>query len=321
MKVLLICTVLLCFITFTTAQRISSQSGCIKIENVADYKAFVETAEGRANFIMQSANQGVSTLSKLNDQKNEELPEFLLAFLNADNIGIIGNYFVKLDFDAQKCFVVNTATTNAYNNLKSNNEKGEKVISVNFDTNVDGIELLEGLESGTITPENFTSSLENGDGSTQRCRTIEGKVKELVAWSVLKIDENNLNHKIINNVVVNCSGDDIQYIGDYKLVYQNLFIYFRLQGKHISQHRCNGSAPLWPDEVRKDIKMTGKLSYTLRCREVINAGYDESIYGKILTWSAYDGWRKVSAVNWVTDFSIKHTWEPNYVTSSLQLIR
>lgn len=317
-KIILFFVLVACYAAIN-AQIVTSENAMVKFSSISEFTALSETQITRDNVKTQTATlSGVSVLPSINSNIYE-LPDFLLSILNTDNMVTIGVYMVKFDFANERLLIANKATTNALAALQANNAAQEGVMSLPFENSVDGIEFIEGLEAGTITESNYNNFL--NDGSTARCNTIKGKEKKDKLRSTLKMRENQFNQCLVLGEN-GCNGDMIDYTYDYKIVYQNFGLYLRLRGNALAQMTCKDANPIIPTLTKKDLYMAGKISYTLRCRDSYGSdAYDER-YDNELQWTPYEGWRKVTALNWRVNCKQKHTWDATYNHDiPLELIR
>lgn len=292
------------------SQNITTESGMIKFNSIADYTYYADNPENRTSLeTFTNAANDVSILSKRESQSDlEDIPDFLKSFLNNDNMALIGNYILKFDFTNKMVLVLNKNVQNAIMTLQNSDTTQAGVIVLYFESVGNGVEILEGLENGSINSNNYPSFI-NNTSDAEKCRhasTKKHKPDEVV-WSTLKMNEHFLNRDLMTD----CDGDDVDYINDYKMVYQRLVFYFKIECKAKNTTHCRGYNS-WRHEVKKDIHIGGSIRYEVRCWGEQEKKFDRAEYLRVNTWIPYDGSRSLSRYYFTMNCQSKHTWESSY---------
>jgi hypothetical protein len=287
---------------FAKSQNVTTENGMIKFNSIANYTYYADDSVNKLALKSFSENSTVNTLSKQSQPIDDEtIPLFLQQLLNTDNMMVIGNYLVKFDFTNNRALIMNKNTSGALTALQNNNINQAGVIVLGFDDGYEGVEIFEGLETGTITESNYTSFISPA-AVEGRCKMADKKKDEHQwIWSTLKMHEHFLDG----------SNYDYQakYKYDYKLVYQGFIFYFQIFAKS----KCRTSMDnVFTHEIKKDMRIAGKLKYDIRCREEQTASHDFTEFTGVRDWVPYSGSRSLNKYDFTVDFQTKHAWESTY---------
>jgi hypothetical protein len=290
------------------AQNIGTENGMIKFNSIADYVYYADNEVNRTSLDNFSKNSSVATLSKQTQPVDDEIvPGFLQMFLNTDNMVTIGNYLIKFDFVGNRALLLNKNAANAITTLQNNDISQSGVMVLGFNDVDNGVEIFEGLENGTITETNYQDAI-NNTSTAEKCRHAGGnKSANSEVWSTLKMYEHYLNR----DITTDCSGDLVDYIYDYKMVYQRLVFYFKIECKAKGTTHCSGYNSS-SHEIKKDIHVFGNIRYEVRCFGEQEKKYDVADYTRVNNWSPYDGSRSLSRYDFTASCQTKHTWDVTY---------
>lgn len=308
------------FISFFVSGTVFSQmptanGNVMNFASVTDYESFTENEAtwGSLRNVAQQSNT-VTTLAELESGSGKDAdtlyPDFLKEVLNTDFIFQIGNYLIKIDIEKELGLVISVGAGNAYQSLVENNINTPGMMTLSMEDDF-GLELLEGLETGSVTVSNYQSFAE----SQRACRGARRKdEKRIPTW-----------------LTTNEPCDEAETLGrtygmDNKVVYQKVIFYFSLQSKIKSLWRCTfgGSWTLAPIYYYVDTKLDGTVKYRRRCGNEVNtsANLEETFMGGgdgVLHWRAYSGGRSLSHYDFSVYFSIRPSTDrtptpPPYVT-------
>ena len=218
---------------------------------------------------------------------------------------VIGNYYVRFDFDNKRLLVINKTATDAYNTLKNGSTAQSGVMVLGFDEEYEGVEFFEELENGTVNETNYTNLISPSIILGKCARANTNKDGNDDVWSVLKMDEHGRNDDCDDN-------DLVDYKRDYKLVYQRFLIYYRIIGKAKCLTQCAGTNPLQRWEIQKDIHLNGTIKYDIRCNGEKTGSFDETSYTDMKKWEPYEGSRSLSRYDCTIYMQTKHTWDATY---------
>ena len=290
------------------AQNVGTENGMIKFNSIADYVYYADNETNMASLDSFSKNSSVATLSKQTQPVDDEIiPGFLQMFLNTDTMVTIGNYIIKFDFVDNRALVLNKNVDNAITALQNNDINQSGIMILAFDDVENGVEIFEGLENETITETNYQDSI-NNTSTAEKCRHAnDHKSAQSEVWSTLKMNE----HYLARNTTNNCSGDLEDYVYDYKMVYQRLVFFFKIECKAKGTTHCSGYNNE-AHELKKDLHVSGNIKYEVRCFGEQEKNYDVADYTRVNTWIPYQGSRSLSKYDFSASCQTKHTWDAAY---------
>lgn len=291
------------------AQTPTANGNVMIFNGVAAYEPFTEdesTWAGLRNIAVQS-----STLTTMAEQVSTApssadtlYPDFLKEVLNTDQIFQIGNYLIKIDLINDRGLMINASNANAYSTLVNNDLSASGMMALDGDEDF-GLELLEALESNTVTTANYQSFL----SAENRCRRAERITsKRIPTWKT---------------TTEACGGSSNPTVGrtygmDDKVVYQKFIFYFSLQSKIRSVWRCTFGQGWFLASIYDmvDLKLTGTVKYRRRCGNEVNKAetFEEGYFGGgngILNWRPYSGGRSLSHYDFKVDFGIRDATDRN----------
>ena len=277
------------------AQPPIADGNLMRFSNVASYETYADKISDR-NYLTGIA-RGSTTLTTLEEQRGPGVdtlyPDFLITVLNTDYILRIGSYLIKIDVLSDRGLVIAASQPNSYSSLVNNNLFATGMMRLAGDEEY-GMELLEGLENGSITPANYQTFL-----STRRsCRRADRKTdKAIEQWDMIWANS--------------CDNSFQDFYGmDNKVVYQKFIVYFSLQTKIKSVWRCYYGSWTLPPHYYAEIRLTGTAQYRKRCgAEVKKSEAQYTPFGILLDWRPYEGARSLSHYISGAFFEIRHTYD------------
>lgn len=291
----------------------TANGNVMNFSSVSSFETYTDDEDTWSN--LHSIATQSSTLTTLAEQEETDVadtlyPEFLREVLNTDNIFQIGSYLIKIDLLNDRGLMIASSNANAYSSLVNNDQEAAGMMVLDGDEDF-GLELLESLESNTITPSEYKTFLaERACGGARRRK------------------EANIEKWLETNEVC----DEAPTVGrtysmDNKVVYQKAIFYFSLQAKIRSVWRCTfgGNQLFIPMYYFVDTKLTGTVKYRRRCQTEVNNNVvmEEGYFGGgngILDWRAYSGGRSLSHYDFNVDFAIRESVDrtptpPPYIPS------
>ncbi|MGG9960491.1 hypothetical protein [Ferruginibacter sp. SUN106] len=286
------------FLIKTNAQNLSISNGTLKFPSLAIYEQYADNTLDRNDIV--NATTSLQTLGKQlgispKDDTTESIyPEFLLQILNADKIFTLSRFFVKIDLENSQALVIDVNVPNAYSALVSNNTQADGIMVFNDETD-NAMDILEGIENGTLAASNYQSAV-NTDGLFRHCSGAPRNTdKGIEIW--------------------NRAPDGEYFAMSNKVVYQKFIFFFSLQAKEESHRSYNPNS--FPHFYRAILKYNINVKYVKvnDCnKEWINQkSFNGCSLGYTLNetwWRAYEGSRALRKYDLSANFYIKHNISP-----------
>lgn len=317
--------------------QVSVNGNRLKFPTIAVYEQYADNLLNR-NVLINLANSNSSLITMAEQDPNDQndlYPDFLEQILNQDQIVEIGTFLVKIDLVNSRVLAIKSNTLNAYQTLKNNNLYSSGVINFHLDVS-NGLDILQGLENGTITLQNYQTYFEVSDNAIGLHREENNSMEiysnenrndinlsgpmaaDEIVYNVNDFspfgcrhakpnrDENSLVWNTQNGTSA-CGDNVIAYYVYPTVTYQKAVIYFSLQSKLKSKWggTCNAVATT---PYSANLILNGNAKYVKRCADEknVSTGLDYTTSNSQLKWRAWEAGRSLSRYDFQVTFGIKH---------------
>jgi hypothetical protein len=289
------------------AQNLSIENGALKFSSLAIYEQYAENILNRND--INTATNSITTLEKqsppqvitdsiLAIEGDTLYPDFFRKILNTDKIFALSTFLIKMDLENHRALIINAKIPNAYSTLVSNNLTANGIMIFDDETD-NAMDILEGLENGTLNIKNYKSALTAPQGLFRKCSGAPRNTdKSVELWNQI---------------------GRVYYSMRNKVVYEKFIFYFSLQSKEESRLGYNSST--YGYNYAATLKLIGNVKYVKvnNCnREWIDSHTDDGCnieYPYRQTgWRAYEGSRALRKYDFTVNFYIKHFKNPCLAT-------
>lgn len=311
MKKLIVFFFALLAIIVSNAQSVTVENNYIKFPSLNIYEQYSENTLNQNDIINFAASSlNVTTLYEDNNfvAVDTLYPDFLKQILNTDKIYKMSDFFVKIDLENHQALVINSNISGAYQTLVNNNTNASGVMVFNDDTD-NAMEILEGIENGTFTAQNYQASVSpSPNGVLRRCGGAARQTHKIITiWNTAR------------DGVSACEDGITAYAADCKIVYQKLIFFFSIQTKITSLRGCTYSNWILVPTHNADLYLNSTVKYIKvnSCGREWNQSKQDQTFGTVLNWRGYVGARALNKYIADADFTIKHSAAPGPLVFAL----
>ena len=307
----------------------AEKNGTVHFPTITDYEYFADNPDNKTAITSFTASRGIVTLKSRVDAADpsflaaepliaEEMPEFLQEILNADKIVTIGSFYVKIDLQNQRVLAIQSNKLDSYNDLVNDNLRATGLLQFTMDDG-NALEIMEGIEAGTGSINNYkdrivkisnneVAELTMASGPSENIITDElfscanpggQERKENQAWG-LEFAESSCPSPG-NNMARN--------MGDLKLVYQKVVVYFSLIAKEKCRRVCvfGGSVNTSPT-ISVDMFLSGTVTYKRCGWNDKSANYTSNFTNSNeKSWRPFESSRRLANYNFTVQFNQRDT--------------